>query len=182
MRYQMEDNQRDMLDHDEYIRLLMKNQAHIFTYIQILVSDYQDAEDIFQDVAAIAWKKLADYEPGSNFTAWLLSIARHRIMYYWQKKKNSIIHYSEAAVMAVEEHISSNFQKTSNDYHYLEECINKLSENDARLVRIRYSRKITIKRLAEELGRSIQGLYSTMSRIHITLAECIQRKRVAEER
>lgn len=178
----MEERQKAILDHDEYIRLLMKNQNQVFTYIQILVADYQDAEDIFQDVAAIAWRKLVEYEPGSNFTAWLLSIARYRIMYYWQKKKNSIVHFSDAAVKAVEDHISSTLPISSNDYHYLEECIQKLSDDDAHLVRIRYSRKITIKALAKKLNRSVQGLYSTMSRIHIALAECIQRKRVIEGR
>lgn len=174
--------QKHNLDHAEYIRLLMNNQVRISTYIQTLVQNYQDAEDIFQETATIAWEKFDEYEPGSNFASWAMMIARYRIMYYWQKNKKSIVHYSDAAVKSIEDYISNTGQKTSNNQSYLEECMQKLPVQDRSLIRMRYSRKITIKAMAEELGRSIHGLYGTLSRIHLALAECILRHKLAEER
>jgi RNA polymerase sigma-70 factor (ECF subfamily) len=170
------------VDHAEYIRLLMNCQPRVSTYIQTLVQNYQDAEDIFQETATIAWEKFEHYEAGTNFTAWTLAIARNRIMYYWNKNKKSIVNYSDEAVKAIEDYIAAQVPKTSNDHFHLEDCINKLSEKDVHLIRMRYSRKITTKSMAKELGRSIHGLYSTLSRIHIVLAECIQHQRLMEER
>jgi RNA polymerase sigma-70 factor (ECF subfamily) len=175
-----EKNQK--LDHAEYIRLLMNNQVRISTYIQSLVQNFQDAEDLFQETAAIAWEKFDEYEPGSNFTSWAITIARYRIMYYWQKNKKSIVRYSDAAVKSIEEYLSTATEGASNNQSYLEDCMQKLPQQDVRLIRMRYSRKITTKAMAEELGRSLQGLYGTLSRIHLVLAECIHRHRITEER
>jgi RNA polymerase sigma-70 factor, ECF subfamily len=177
-----EKRQKQNLDHAEYIRLLMNNQVGISTYIQSLVQNFQDAEDLFQETAAIAWEKFDEYEPGSNFTSWAIAIARYRIMYYWQKNKRSIVRYSDAAVKSIEEYLSSATGGTSNNQSYLEDCMQKLPEQDVRLIQMRYSHKITTKAMAEELGRSIHGLYGTLSRIHLVLAECIHRHRLAEDR
>jgi RNA polymerase sigma-70 factor (ECF subfamily) len=176
------EKQKLSLGHAEYIRLLMSNQARIATYIQALVQNFQDAEDIFQDTAAIAWEKFDEYQSGTNFTAWAITIARYRIQYYWSRNKKSIVRYSDAAVKSIEEHISNTTQRTPGNQRLLDECMQKLPEQDVKLIRMRYSRKITIKAMADELGRSIHGLYSTLSRIHVVLAECIQRHKLAEER
>ena len=175
-----EKNQK--LDHAEYIRLLMNNQVRISTYIQSLVQNFQDAEDIFQETAAIAWEKFDEYEPNSNFTSWAMMIARYRIMYYWQKNKKSIVRYSDAAVKSIEEYLSTATEDTSNNQSYLEACMKTLPDQDVRLIQMRYSRKITTKAMSEELGRSIHGLYGTLSRIHLILAECVRRHKLAEER
>jgi RNA polymerase sigma-70 factor (ECF subfamily) len=177
-----EKNQKNNLDHAEYIRLLMNNQVRISTYIQSLVQNFQDAEDIFQETATIAWEKFEEYQTGTNFTSWAITIARYRIQYYWHKNKKSIVHYSDTAVKSIEDYISKDTQKTSTDQAHLDTCMQQLSEQDLRLIRMRYSRKITTKAMADELGRSIHGLYSTLSRIHVVLAECVQRHKLVEER
>ncbi len=176
------DKKNHNLDHAEYIRLLMGSQAQICAYIQALVQNFQDAEDIFQETAVIAWEKFDEYTPGSSFIAWAITIARYRIMYYWNKNKHSIIHYSDATVKSIEDYMARRAEKLSSDLSHLDDCLKKLSAGDVQLIQTRYSRKMTIKRMAEELGRSVQGLYSTLSRIHLMLAECIQRQRLVQER
>lgn len=111
-----------------------------------------------------------------------MTIARYRIMYYWNKNKHSIVHYSDATVRSIEDYMTRRSEKPSSDLSHLDDCMQKLSAGDVQLIQTRYSRKITIKTMAEELGRSVQGLYSTLSRIHFVLSECIHRKRLAQER
>jgi DNA-directed RNA polymerase specialized sigma24 family protein len=103
-------------------------------------------------------------------------------MYYWNKNKHSIVHYSDATVKSIEDYMARRAEKPSSDLSHLDDCLKKLSAGDVQLIQTRYSRKMTIKRMAEELGRSVQGLYSTLSRIHLMLAECIQRQRLVQER
>lgn len=168
------------IDHSEYIRLLMDCQVRVSTYIHSMVQNFQDAEDIFQETASIAWEKFDQYQAGTNFTAWMVQIARNRIMYYWHKQKKSIVNYSDEAVQSIQDYVVNASSSTASQVH-LEECIKQMPEKDVQLIRMRYSRKVTTKSLAGELGRSLHGLYSTMSRIHVFLADCIQRQRLAEE-
>ena len=43
----------------------------------------EDAEDLAQDAFLIAFSKLSSYEIGTNFRAWLLSIAKFQLSNHW---------------------------------------------------------------------------------------------------
>jgi RNA polymerase sigma-70 factor (ECF subfamily) len=45
----------------------------------------EDAEDLAQDAFLIAFSKLSSYEIGTNFRAWLLSIAKFQLSNHWRK-------------------------------------------------------------------------------------------------
>lgn len=177
----MNPEDRQVLDHAEYIRCLMANQAKVVNYIQMLVQNYQDAEDIFQETAAIAWEKFGTYEPGSNFASWMVAIAQFRIMYYWRKNKHSVVHYSSDTLKLIESYVVEKPQKDTLGRLHMRDCVEKLPPKDRDLIQMRYASGTTIKLLAEQLGRSVHGLYSSLSRIHTLLVECVQRQMAAEE-
>ncbi len=47
---------------------------------------------------------------------------------------------------------------------------------DRDLLRRRYETGATIKSVAEAVGRSVEGMYKAMRRIHETLRDCVERK------
>ena len=56
----------------------------------------------------------------------------------------------------------------------LKECLAKLSEQDQRLVVMRYHNKLAIKKVAVLIGMSVHTMYRTMARIHKSLRICIR--------
>ena len=57
----------------------------------------------------------------------------------------------------------------------LQKCLLKLKEYDRYLISLRYEQENPVKKIAEITGRSADGLYHTMARIHKTLLQCIHR-------
>jgi len=57
----------------------------------------------------------------------------------------------------------------------LEECLNKLQDNDRKLIVKRYEKGFKLRQIAEETGRPEQGLYKSMARIHNALRLCVER-------
>ena len=57
----------------------------------------------------------------------------------------------------------------------LQGCLAKLSAKDGELIRMRYSRNITIKEIAARSGRSVHTLYKTITRVHTNLQKCVRR-------
>lgn len=179
----MVSERRHNLGHADYIRLLMENQVKVVNYIQMLVQDFHDAEDIFQESAAIAWEKFDTYELGTNFAAWMVAIARNRILYYWEKRKRSVVHYSSDTLESIESHVLRKSTKdTLERLHIMKDCVEKLSPRDRELIQMRYASQTTVKKLAEQLERSVYGLYSSLSRVHVLLVECVRRHTAARER
>ncbi len=42
-----------------------------------ILVDAHAADDVLQEAALIAWRKRAEFRPGTNFAAWICQIARH---------------------------------------------------------------------------------------------------------
>lgn len=62
------------------------------------------------------------------------------------------------------------------------DCMNKLSAVDLELVKLCYGSQCSFREVAEQLGRSPQSVYDSLSRIRRVLLECIDRTVSRRER
>ena len=166
----------------DYIRLLMSNQHQIYAYILKRIPNSSDADDIMQDVAVTLWEKFDQFQPGTNFAAWAITITRYKVLDFIRKNRNDRILFSTKTIEMLDDHTSGDKQNKEAIKDILEKCISKLSENDRGLLQMRYSMDITIKMLAGRIGRSVHGLYSSLARIHNMLVDCVRRSQAMEGR
>ena len=61
---------RPKIDVEEFVGLLMGSQQRVFSYILTLLPNVADAQDVLQETSIVLWRRLAEYEPGTDFTAW----------------------------------------------------------------------------------------------------------------
>lgn len=64
------------MDQHEFARQFAVAYPRLWFIATSLVENRADAEDLVQDAAVIAYRKLDSFERGSNFTAWLARIVR----------------------------------------------------------------------------------------------------------
>ena len=174
-------NQVNDRDHAEYVRLLFANQSRIYSFIHMLVPSIADADDIMQETATVMWEKFHEYERGTDFAAWAVTIARFKILNFRRKQGRSIVHYSTETLDVISELAAQKIEGGDSLVPYLRDCLSKLKPKDLHLIQVRYSENITTKALAARIGRSVHGVYSAMARIHANLVTCIDRVRIAEE-
>ncbi|NLE38742.1 MAG: RNA polymerase subunit sigma, partial [Pirellulaceae bacterium] len=62
------------------------------------------------------------------------------------------------------------------------DCLEKLRPRDRRMIADRYSRNLSGKQLAEQLGRTADSVFHSLHRIRTTLVECVRRTLASEER
>ncbi|MBN2063778.1 MAG: sigma-70 family RNA polymerase sigma factor [Sedimentisphaerales bacterium] len=161
---------------DVFIRLFTKNQSQIYGYIVSLIGNLNDGEDIFQDVASAMWLNFDKFQQGTDFTAWGIRIAKNKVIDFVRKRRSSKILFSDETIALISDFRSGESQAREIKIKILEECIGKLSQKDQDLVKLRYNQHNTTKSLADRFGRSVEGLYKTMARIHCALYKCMQRK------
>jgi RNA polymerase sigma-70 factor (ECF subfamily) len=75
---------------------------------------------------------------------------------------------------------SSIRESLESQHRALADCYAQLSASSRNLVDRRYRDGLTVKDLAEQMGRPLRTVYRLFERIHITLLDCVQRK-LAEE-
>ena len=135
-----------------------------------------DAEDLAQDTFVKAYEKLEDYELGTNFRAWLMSIAQFLLNNHWRKYGN------RATVMEkfrhdIAESIQTELKVAHEDVDEsripkLLDCITQLPDNLRKVIRSGLEgEKISI--LAKELNLQANAVYQLRHRAHVALRKCM---------
>lgn len=143
-------------------------------YIATFVPHWADGDDVLQATAAIIWRKLDDFEPGTHFIKWALRIAHFEILKY-HKQRKSRLQFSEETLEALAEPYRTFVAEDDRESEALQQCLGKLTARDRELVRLRYAHDATVKAIAQRVGRSPRAVYKALNRIHSQLLDCVRR-------
>lgn len=160
---------------DELVRLLTAHKRRLFAFIFALVHSIPDAEDVFQQTSLVMWEKFDDFEPGSDFVAWAMSIARFKAIDTVRRRHRDRMQFSSDLMDQLAEQADSQSERYEARAEALAACQDKLSARDQKTLQACYAHGITIKEAAVALGRPAGSVYDSLSRIRGVLLECIGR-------
>jgi RNA polymerase sigma-70 factor (ECF subfamily) len=164
----------------QFSRLLVANQRRIHGFILSLVHDRAAAADILQDVSVLLWEKFDRFEPGTDFAAWGMSIARLTIL-NWRRRQKKVPLPLEDELLAI---LADEAIKVSCQYEdrrvALAHCVQELSEENRDLLIARYEMDRPVSGIAQRLGRSRVAVYKRLTRIRSILLDCINNRLHAE--
>jgi RNA polymerase sigma-70 factor (ECF subfamily) len=169
------DNMSEASKTNDFLRLLMANQKRIYTFILGMVPNHEDADDLFQETVLVMWSKFDSFARGTSFTAWGFTIAKYQILSARKKYSRTGKQFSEAALEMLQKDSVHFVGQIDSWMQALRGCIRKLNQRDYELIRMRYEDEITIKTIAERIGRSVQSVYKRIARIHDALLQCVRR-------
>jgi len=157
-----------------------QNRRWLSAYVLTLTGDLNEYEDLVQETLRIAYEKRNSYQPGTNFSAWLKTIARNVCRRYMEERKRlPLLNYEEAQAR-LDQLIDESEQRLSAfeeiRKQYLEECLEELNKKSRRLIMLRYGRGLSLKQIATLTGRKLSNVTVTIFRIRAILADCIRRK------
>ncbi len=157
----------------QFSRLLVANQRRIHGFILSLVHDRAAAGDILQDVSVLLWEKFERFEPGTDFAAWGMSIARLTILNWRRRQKKVPLPLDdEQLAMLADEAVAVSCQYEERRLA-LGQCIEGLSDENRNLLASRYEMDQPMSGIAERLGRSRVAVYKRLHRVHALLLDCI---------
>lgn len=165
---------------NEFLRLLMANQRRIYAFILTLVPHHGDAEDLFQETVLLMWSRFDSFTPGTSFAAWGITVAKYQILSVRKRHATRGALFSQAAVELLHQESQRFVAQVDTRMQALRHCIEKLDPKDYELIRLRYRDEATIQSIAGQMGRSVQGIYKRLVRIHDGLLRCV-RKALHEE-
>ena len=161
---------------DEFIKLFTRYQRRVFLYILSQVPNPVDAEEIHQEANVIIWRKFDHFELGPNFLAWSCQIANYEVLKYRERKRRDRHLFSDEFVRQVASDAVEQADELEQRRQHLAVCLSKLRSNDLELIQQRYSAGESGKSVAELIGRPINSVYQSLSRIRRTLLECVNRQ------
>ena len=161
---------------DQFLSLVMAHQRRIHAFILSLVPNTHDADDLLQETTLTMWRKYDSYEPGTDFLAWAFAVARFEVLSHRQKYARAKTLFNDDLL---EELVQDTATRTSEFDAWedaLSTCLAKLKPEDQQLIKMRYQGGMTIKAVAQKIGRPVQGMYKVMARIHGALSDCAKQQ------
>lgn len=178
----------------EFVQLFTRAQRPVFLYILSLLPRPVEAEEILQETNLVIWTKASQFQPGTNFRAWACQIAYFEVMKYRSRKHRDKLHFNPELLELVAAESLQQSELLDRRRQALGECLAKLREQDRALIQSRYCPSENDEGgpnsgsenekagIAEKVGRPINSIYQSLSRIRKSLLECINRRLAAEAR
>src|SRR6266704_5974611 len=78
---------------EQFTRRWTEAQPIVAGYISAVVPDFQEAEDLLQDVAVILLRKFPEYDPQRPFVAWAIGIAKLEVHMARRRHARNLLSY-----------------------------------------------------------------------------------------
>src|SRR5688572_733793 len=128
---------------EECVQLLNRYKKPLYRLILYMVRSPSDAEDLFQQTAITMWDKFREYQPGSDFFAWVTAIARNKVRDFVKAKARQRVYFTDEVIdkLAAEED-----QPPTDELRLqaLVDCRKKLPQSDQQLLAACYGSGKTV--------------------------------------
>jgi RNA polymerase sigma-70 factor (ECF subfamily) len=167
--------------HILFSELIARYQGPLYSYIFAAVKNRNDAEDIFQSVCLVLWRKFDSFQPNTNFLSWAYQTAK-LILYSSLRQKRKWNCASEELLNALADTASN--VHVNEDSIYLaafRRCRDKLASPDEELLRFRYIDDLDIREIANRLQRLPPNVCRSLNRVRRWLLDCVRMELARQE-
>ena len=131
---------------DEFEALLEENRSAAERFVRYRISSVSDTDDILQDTYITAFSRFGRLRSKESFKAWLISIARHKCIDYYRKRKEEI----SLEELAEPELVQSRYGLTEQSD--VMDTIDELAGNDRQILLLYYFEEMKQSEIAHRLG------------------------------
>lgn len=165
-------------DH-EFADLLTGHQQRLYRYVVSLLGNAEAAWDVLQETNRVLLEKRSEFEPGSSFVNWALTVAQFQAMAWLRNQgRNRLVATPEIVEALADDarHIAIADDKTDA----LNRCLEGLSDEHRQLIHRRYALSERLADMSQRTGRSVNALKQMFFRLRATLLNCIEQRLQAE--
>ena len=167
--------------HDQFLRLFAEHEPALRTYVRSLLPSRGETSEVMQEVAVVLWQKFAEFDAARDFRKWAFGVARYEVLAYRRDRARDRHVFDDELVGKLADEAEAAEPRHEAQREALESCLQKLSEEQRRLVLRAYAKGTRIDELASQRGQTAMSLYKLLQRIRQTLLECVQRAVAREE-
>lgn len=159
-----------------YADIVAAHERLVWLVVAQLLCRRDETEELVQRVFIRAYEQLDRYQPGSDFAAWLATMARNLARNHLRDRGRERDHLG-----MLRHHLERQF---ADDHAWEEEerdllvalaaCRAALDPPAQELLRLHYEEALPLSRIAERLRRSTSGVERLLARLRIVLRDCVQ--------
>lgn len=164
----------------DFIAQLTRSQRHLHAFIQSLVWNPADADDVLQEANLVLWRKAAEFDPGRPFLPWAMRIAQLQAMAWLTNRGRAKQRFADTLLETIAAEAVAEAVAEADELELrrraLGDCLQRLSPEHRELVAVRYQPEGCVDDIATARGSSPKAVSEMLRRIRIGLMACIERR------
>lgn len=166
--------------YSDFIRQFVAVEGRLRAFLRSQLPTWQEVDDVLQDTSLVAWKKFSLFEPGTSFSAWIITIARFQALHHRRHMATRRLVFSDEVFDLIAEEAESENALRDRQHEALLRCLDKLEAPQARWLQLAYQPGVKFHEAASAAGKSVSAFYKTLQRLRTLLQDCM-RHQLAEE-
>ncbi len=161
--------------------LIKRYLKSIYGFVYRYVGNFQDAEDITQEVFVKVWRNLKKFDRSKSFKIWIFHIAKNTAFDFLKKKKT--IPFSDfekekgenifTGTLADKNPLPDELFKKAGIAEMISVAINQLAPKYRMVLSARYNSQFTFREIAENLNEPLNTVKSRYRRALIMVKKLI---------
>lgn len=161
----------------EFLSLFLRAEPDLRAFVGSLIADAALREDVFQDVAVTLWEQFAKYDKArAPFGAWARGVAANKVLQTRRRWGRLPVAFPPETIEKIVEAYGATEDSGGERAEALRECVRRLPDKSRQIIELRYEDCLSGRQLARKLGRSVDAVYQTLSRIRRGLEDCIRQR------
>ena len=166
-------------DTPAFAGLVRLYQESVWRIAAAMLRDRDATANLVQQVFVDAYFHLDQYAPGTDFGAWIRTVARNRFRKELRtagREDRRLAVYRERLAERLRAEAGSTRDDSDAYVAALRGCRESLPPRDAVLVKLRYEKGLSFEAIAAKQAQTPEAVQRMISRIRFRLRECIQNK------
>lgn len=156
--------------------LLGAHERSLFAYVYALTPNWQDAEEVMQEVRIRIWQEFEHYDATRPFGCWARAIAYYITLTHRKKKSRQREYFSERVLREVSDTYETIADSSNDRRSALLRCLEKLGTQKRNVVEDYYLSALPAQDIAKKFSMTPNGLRQWLFRIRKMLYECVERQ------
>jgi RNA polymerase sigma-70 factor (ECF subfamily) len=136
---------KDSIPHDTYeqfIRLFVAQEGRLRAFLRTLVPSLDELDEVMQETSLVAWRKFSQFEPGTDFLAWVATIGRFEALRWRRDRAADRLVFSEQLG-----------ELLADEARALDLCLEKLPARQRQWLAAAYQPGVKFREVAQTSGQ-----------------------------
>lgn len=172
-----------MSSHDQQIDKLKRltvlwadAQPKVAGFVGAFIHNYNDAQDVVQEVAQAAVEAIDSYDLSKPFGPWVLGVARFKVIDYLRRHGRDRHVFDNDAINRLAGAYAKRDDELDDMKSALADCMQSLSKRERQALDLRYVDDASSTQIADALSMKVGTARVLLHRLRQALADCVKRK------
>lgn len=161
---------------DQVQQLFVLNASQLRGFILGFVPELHEADDIFQEVFLTVSHKAMDFQPGSNFMAWVRAIARMKVHESFRQRKSHGISLDPEILDLLAESAPEMDDSWASHREALARCLEQIAPKSRQIIDLRYEEGLRPPCIAQKISWTVEAVHIALTRARHFLRDCVNHK------